>query len=212
MNITYNSPTSVTISWTNNEPNPYNLYLDRATDTAFTQNVASEVLSQGTTSFTDTLVVPNTEYYYRVRTVNVSGTTNSATLQAFILPSGIASSQAIGTPKLTNILLPSGLSSAQAFGHPVLSEAIFPTGIPSAGAFGRPTVTKTISPSGIPSSSGFGSPAVTPLINPVGIASAQAFGNPTVAPPPPPHGGNTSPALIIRDGSAPFFEPILTEL
>lgn len=71
---------AILLSWANNELNPYVLYLDRATNSGFTANVVSEVLPMGTTSFNDPLVVPGTVYFYRVRTVNASGTTNSATV------------------------------------------------------------------------------------------------------------------------------------
>lgn len=84
MNLTVNSFTSVTVSWTNNETGPYSLYLDRATDSAFTLNVVSEVLASGTTSFTDTLLDYHNVYYYRVRTVNESGTANSTTATGFL--------------------------------------------------------------------------------------------------------------------------------
>jgi hypothetical protein len=64
----------VNVSWTNNETKPHGLYLDRATDGAFTQNVLSVVLTQGTTSYTDTSATPaTTQYFYRVRAVNASG-------------------------------------------------------------------------------------------------------------------------------------------
>jgi len=67
-------------SWTNVESNSYSLFLDRATDSGFTQNVVSESLVATTTSFIDSSVVGGTTYYYRVRTVNASGTNYSQSI------------------------------------------------------------------------------------------------------------------------------------
>lgn len=65
------------ITWTNNQTgSAYALYLDRATDIYFTQNVVSEVLAPGTTSYTDNTVVAGTTYFYRVRTLTASGSVN----------------------------------------------------------------------------------------------------------------------------------------
>jgi hypothetical protein len=71
---------SVLLSWTNNEPNPANIYLDRALDAAFSVNLASEVLPTGATSFIDS-VDPAGGMFYRVRAVNASGTSVSASFQ-----------------------------------------------------------------------------------------------------------------------------------
>jgi hypothetical protein len=75
-----------TLSWTNNEPKAYALYLDRATDPAFTLNLVSEVLASGQTSFADSLLTPGTTYYYRVRTVNASGSSVSHSINNAPLP------------------------------------------------------------------------------------------------------------------------------
>ena len=81
LRVTNCNCSQVALSWTNNETHAANIYLDRATDSAFTANLASEVLTFGATSFTDTTIVSGTSYYYRIRTVNANGTTNSAATQ-----------------------------------------------------------------------------------------------------------------------------------
>jgi Chitobiase/beta-hexosaminidase C-terminal domain/Concanavalin A-like lectin/glucanases superfamily len=65
-------------TWQNNEPLPAFVYFDAATNSTFTSGVFSEVLPVGATSFS--ISVPGT--WYRVRTVNVNGTTSSVSLQA----------------------------------------------------------------------------------------------------------------------------------
>jgi hypothetical protein len=108
-----------------------------------------------------------------------------------LIPSGIASGQAFGTPSLTPgsvTIFPTGIASAQSVGSPILhsTAAIAPSGIASAQALGTPTLhsTASISPSGIASAQAFGTPVVSSggTIAPSGIASAQAFGTPVLAP------------------------------
>jgi hypothetical protein len=70
---------SAVLAWQNNEPKGADIYLDRATDPEFTQNVVADLLPQGTTSFTDSLIQPGLKYFYRVRTVNASGSSFSST-------------------------------------------------------------------------------------------------------------------------------------
>jgi len=71
---------NASIAWANNETAPKKIYIDRADDSAFTIDVESEVLADGTTSFIDTMVGFHATLYYRIRTVNSSGTTNSASV------------------------------------------------------------------------------------------------------------------------------------
>lgn len=58
-----------------------------------------------------------------------------------LLPTGIASAEAFGTPSLGQaITISTGIASAEAFGVPSLAQAIEVAGIPSAEAFGIPTI------------------------------------------------------------------------
>lgn len=125
-----------------------------------------------------------------------------------LLPAGIASAEAIGSPTLSgasSAISPTGIASAEALGTPTVNPKISPTGIASAQAIGSPTLTTgavTVSPTGIASAQAIGSAALaiagsiiptgiasaqaigTPKLNlkltPTGVASAQAFGSPTV--------------------------------
>lgn len=69
----------VNLTWSNNETSGYLLYLDRATDSGFTQNLFSISLDPSTTSYSDTNIVNGTIYFYRLRIVNASGSTSSGT-------------------------------------------------------------------------------------------------------------------------------------
>lgn len=73
---------NTSLTWTNNQSTSYAPYLDRATDSGFTQNLVSFPLVMGTTTALDTTVVDGTKYYYRLRTVTAAGTTNSLTVTA----------------------------------------------------------------------------------------------------------------------------------
>ena len=59
----------------------------------------------------------------------------------FIVPSGIASSEAFGLPTLLPFIFPIGIPSNEAFGLASTAPIISPTGIPSAEAFGTQVVT-----------------------------------------------------------------------
>ena len=71
---------SVNLSWTNNETNSYSLYLDRATDSAFTQNFISIFASTTLSSYTDSNIVNDTKYYYRIRVITAAGVSTSSTV------------------------------------------------------------------------------------------------------------------------------------
>jgi hypothetical protein len=114
---------------------------------------------------------------------------------AVISPSGIASAEAFGTPRLQGAILPTAIASAEAFGVHALVDAattIAPSGIASAEAFGLGEVvgeagaagTITLG-AGITSGEAFGTAVVTEdaTIRPTGIPSAEDLDNPTVRPP-----------------------------
>lgn len=110
-----------------------------------------------------------------------------------VLPTGIASTVAFGTPTLSPgavSLSPSGIASTVAFGTPTVSSGastVSPTGIASTAAFGSPTLTPgavAVSPTGIASTAALGSPTLSPgavTLTVSGIDSTVAFGTPTLS-------------------------------
>jgi hypothetical protein len=142
-----------------------------------------------------------------------------------ILPSGIASQEAFGTPRFA-VLGPEGIASAEfvgfpdLFGTPGAPGTISPSSITTGEAFGTAVLTEdaTIFPTGIPSAFDMDLHTVGPplaTIQPFGIASREAFGGdgisgggvsggPTVFtltnPPPPAAGTVTAKKLCSPSG------------
>jgi hypothetical protein len=115
--------------------------------------------------------------------------TPTASTTLTVSPSGVATAGAIGAPSVTATLTasPTGIATAGAFGTPSLSTTLTasPAGVATAEAFGAPTVTATLAvvPTGIATAGAFGSPSATAALtaSPAGIASVGALGSPTVA-------------------------------
>ncbi|HTU18663.1 MAG TPA: fibronectin type III domain-containing protein, partial [Gemmataceae bacterium] len=87
LSATPTSGSSVLLSWTNGSTNQTGYYLDRATNPGFTQNLITEALPGGASSFTDTAIglAPGGTYYYRLRAVNSAGSSvNTATVAVTI--------------------------------------------------------------------------------------------------------------------------------
>lgn len=105
-----------------------------------------------------------------------------------VTPTGIASSEAIGTPaaQTTVTTSPAAVPSGEALGTPTVqtSVTISPSGIAGAEALGTPAVqtTVTVSPTGISSTTATGTPTVQAAVSvsPTGIASTSATGTPQV--------------------------------
>ena len=104
----------------------------------------------------------------------------SAITDQDILPTGIASEEAFGTPNVVLVISPSGIVSGEEFGGLIIStpqpQFIEAEGVASGEAFGDLTTKLYLGPSGIPSTTVFGAPRLAALIGPVGIPSAEAFG------------------------------------
>jgi hypothetical protein len=67
-------------TWTNNEPRAVNLYLDTASNSAFTSNVVSESLTPmdgATTTQVSSFNISFPNTYYRIRAVNANGSSDS---------------------------------------------------------------------------------------------------------------------------------------
>lgn len=80
-------PGNTVATWVNNDLGDYSLYIDRSTDSSFIANLVSTTLSQRQISYTDTKTASGTTYYYRVRAVNVTGTSVSPAVSiTFFIP------------------------------------------------------------------------------------------------------------------------------
>lgn len=101
-----------------------------------------------------------------------------------VIPGGIASGEAFGTPSFLGFLEPSGIGPSTAFGVPTIAGPIVVVAIDSAEAFGAPTIDlqQGISPVAIQTEEAFGTARVSLVqsILPEGIASGEVFGSPVV--------------------------------
>jgi fibronectin type 3 domain-containing protein len=91
--------TSVTLTWTNNATNQTGYHLDRATDSAFTQNLITENLPATPSSFTDTAtgLAPGSTFFYRIRAFNTAGDSANSNVASVTIP--------LAPPKPTNALV-----------------------------------------------------------------------------------------------------------
>ena len=106
------------------------------------------------------------------------GDTEVRPVQA-ILPSGIASLQALGTPAVQPqpyTVSPSSIASEEAIGEDVIGRATFPSSIVSLEAFGTPALSKRVTLTGIASAEAIGAAQLNRQVVPTGIVSAGAFG------------------------------------
>ena len=105
------TPLSVGLTWTNNAtvPPATGITIQRATDAAFTLNLATFSAASATaTSYADTTVAAGTTYYYRVRAVagaSVSAWSNTATAVTLALPapSALTAAAFAGPPLQVNL-------------------------------------------------------------------------------------------------------------
>lgn len=98
-----------------------------------------------------------------------------------ISPSGIASAEAFGTPRLDQRIAASGIGPAEALGAPRVDLHIAATGIASAEAVGTARLDQHVTVSGIGSAENLGTPSVshvgTQTVSPAAIASGEAIGS-----------------------------------
>ena len=80
--------TSINLNWTNNATNQTGFLLDRATDSGFTQNLITQSLPATPSSFTDTAtgLAPGGTFYYRIRALNVAGSSANSAPAAVTIP------------------------------------------------------------------------------------------------------------------------------
>lgn len=63
----------IELSWTDNSTNETSFFVERATNSSFTQNLVTTTLGANATNYQDTTVTPSTTYYYRLRGYNTGG-------------------------------------------------------------------------------------------------------------------------------------------
>ena len=73
LNGTVVSSSRIDLSWTDNASNETSFYIERATDSSFTQNLVTNSVGSNMTSYQDTGLSASTTYYYRVRASNIDG-------------------------------------------------------------------------------------------------------------------------------------------
>lgn len=113
-----------------------------------------------------------------------------------LLPGGIASAEALGTPALRQVLsIGRGGASEEAFGAPTLAHRLVPGGIASGEALGAPALVLRLDPAGIGSEEGVGSPSLQQVLAIPSIASEEGFGAPSLAPAVSPVGIGSEEAL-----------------
>lgn len=80
-------PLRVNLTWTDNSNNETNFTIQRATDSGFTTGLTTFTVGANVTAYTNTTVVQNVTYYYRVIANNVVGTPVVGTTSADSAPS-----------------------------------------------------------------------------------------------------------------------------
>ncbi len=99
------TPPTVSLTWTDNSSNESNFRIERATDAGFTVGLTTVTVGANVTAFTDTTVIPLTQYFYRVIAFNALGdsppsNTATATTTAVMLQAPtnlVATASAPGT-------------------------------------------------------------------------------------------------------------------
>jgi hypothetical protein len=105
LSATVVSGTQINLTWANSGTNQTGFLIDRATDSAFTQNLVTQSADASAVSFVDSALTPGTTYYYRLRIVNAAGdSTISNTVSASTpqLPDAVSNLQvtAVGTQEV----------------------------------------------------------------------------------------------------------------
>jgi FtsP/CotA-like multicopper oxidase with cupredoxin domain len=131
--------TSVKLTWTNNATYPAatDMYIQRATNAAFTQNLQTFTTLGTATTYTDSTVASGTTYHYRVRaenSVSYSAWSNAVTVQA--APPPAPPTNLVATPFVTPTQASMFLSWAEPFTSTVTgftvqlaTNAAFTTGL-----------------------------------------------------------------------------------
>ena len=104
LNGTVVSSSRIDLSWVDNASNETSFYIDRATNSSFTQNLVTNSVGSNVTSYQNTGLSGSTTYYYRVRASNIdgySGYTNVVSYTTSASTSIFTSNLDIGSPSPT---------------------------------------------------------------------------------------------------------------
>lgn len=71
--VTLKKESSVTLSWIDNSANESGFVLERATDAGFTANLVSTNVGPNVVTTTQTRLLPATVYYFRIKAINLGG-------------------------------------------------------------------------------------------------------------------------------------------
>ena len=119
------------------------------------------------------------------RTVYPTGIASSeavgtAQADATVTASGVASSAVVGTAQLNASVQATGINAGTgAAGTPALAMSMHPTGIATSEAYGSPQADASIALVGLPSTVAFGVTEAFTSMNPSGFASTGAVGTPS---------------------------------
>jgi hypothetical protein len=102
----------------------------------------------------------------------------AAQLDASVEATGInAGTGAVGTPALTVSMHPTGIATSEAYGSPQADASIALVGLPSTVAFGVTEAFTSMNPTGFASTGAVGTPSTTAAMQPAGLASGVQFGD-----------------------------------
>jgi len=90
------SPVRVRLTWTDNSLNETGVTIQRATDSGFTTGLTTFTVGADVATFTDTSVVANTTYYYRVVAGNLVGDTATAGFPVMNVDSAFSNTAVVG--------------------------------------------------------------------------------------------------------------------
>jgi len=113
----------VNLSWQDNSTDETTFHIERATDTGFTANLIGVTVAANAVSYSDTAVIGNNTYYYRIHARNATGdsaASNTATVSTPVstvappsAPTGLSATAASGTQ--VNLFWTDGATSETGF-------------------------------------------------------------------------------------------------
>ncbi len=84
--VIIDGPKQVTLSWTSNDTDISGFKIDRATDLAFSENLTSITVGPGIFSYSDSSVIPDNIYFYRIFTLGKAGISQASNSVSVTLP------------------------------------------------------------------------------------------------------------------------------